>query len=175
MEVTILNVLDVIGTWIAAIGTVGAVITSLWLSYNSSKAKLKIKVTSRDIISEHNTIEDIVCFIEIFNVGYRTVTISSLGWSITRGKEKKTFIQNTKGSSVDKLPITLKEGEEANIVLSFYKNDWLHNMARNITGFKTDDLYVLVSTSQDIFKAKINKSLVDDINKERKKIANDAN
>jgi hypothetical protein len=174
MEVTTLEVLDVIGTWIAAIGTVGAVITSLWLSYNSNKIKLQIMASSRIIIDSLEVDRPVICNINIVNIGNKAATVNLIGWEIKRGKIKRSFYQSANGTIGDKTPITLLEGNEANIIIEFNgKNPWITQMAKHTQGFRAEDLKVVVGTSTSTFTKNIDDSLVKEIKKERLRVSNE--
>ena len=173
MEATTLQVYDVIGTWIAAIGTVGAVITSLWLSFNSNKVKLKIDTSASILI--HPSIQErgMHCIITISNIGTRPVTIKGIGWEIQRGNEKKNFIQMTWTTTKGNLPLFLQEGEVTDVIIPNQNEDgfWFTQMAKETKGFLVQDLKVVISTSSNSFKVKIDDSLAKEIQKERKIIA----
>ncbi|WP_152057710.1 hypothetical protein [Aliarcobacter butzleri] len=167
METTTLEIIDVIGTWIAAIGTVGAVITSLWFSLNANRDKLKIKASAMlqgSIPKKEPPL--LLCVITIVNIGNIQSKINVIGWEIGRGKKKKTFIQNTNGSIQDNTPKILQQGEEA--IITFECNDkWLNKMAKDLKGYKTKDLKVIVSTALNSFKTKIDNSLVIELEKKK--------
>lgn len=172
MEVTTLQVLDVIGTWVAAIGTVGAVITSLWLSFNSNKEKLKINASVRIMSDNKTLLRHLLCIINIVNIGIRQSKINAIGWEIGNGKDKKTFWQNTQDSLSDYVPKTLHEGEEANILINCNGEvEWLTEMAKNTKGYKEEDLKVVVVTAIDTFKVKVDNSLITELKKERKRLS----
>lgn len=172
MEVTTLQILNVIGTWIAAIGTVGAVITSLWLSYNSNRVKLKIKADARILVDSTRQDRPMMCFIEIVNIGNKPVKINSLGWKIKRRKEKKEYFQVTRGSIADTLPLTLTEGSDATITIDFTgQSQWLTKMAENIKDYKVEDLRIMAVTNIESFEAKIEDSLVKELKKEIERLS----
>jgi len=176
MEATTLNVLDVVGTWIAAIGTVGAVITSLWLSINANKEKLKIKASARILIDSSRNDRPMLCMIEIVNIGNKQSKINTIGWEIGKGKKKKSFWQNTNGSIADKLPKTILEGEEATFTVDFNSEaQWLNKMANNLKEHNIKDLKVVVCTSTETFKVRIDDSLAKEINKEKEQLSNPKN
>jgi hypothetical protein len=176
MEVTTLNILNVIGTWIAAIGTVGAVITSLWLASSNNKVKLKISANSSFLIIPGIPHKE-VCRINIANIGIRPIKINNIGWHIGKGKKKIQLLQKTNGSTIDTIPKTLMEHEDISIDIDFISENvnknvnWIENMARLAMKHNINTLQIIVTTNiGEIFKAKVNKSLINSINEKKKEL-----
>lgn len=174
MEATTVEIWNALGTWVAGIGTISAVITSLWLARNVNEVKLKIKVSSRILIDPSITDHPKLCYIEIVNIGNKIAKITTIGWKIERGKEKKEFYQNTNGSRGEKTPFTLDEGMDATIIIDFNgKANWLTTMAEHTKGFNIDDLKLIVVTNIKTFEIKIDKNLAKAIKEERKRLSKD--
>ncbi|WP_294962005.1 hypothetical protein [Sulfurimonas sp.] len=175
MEVTTLNILSVIGTWIAAIGTVGAVITSLWLASSNNRVKLKISAETNSLLSSNESGHKEVCLIHIVNIGTRPIKINNIGWTIGKGKKKITLLQNTNGSTIDNVPKTILENEDINIDISFIGNklNWIENMAKFAMKHDIDTLQIIATTNiNKTFKAKAGKSIISSILKKKKELEN---
>jgi hypothetical protein len=174
MEVTTLNILDVIGTWIAAIGTVGAVITSLWLASNSNKVKLKISANTSFLVIPGVSGHKEVCLINIANIGTRPIKINSIGWYIGKGKKKIQLIQNTNGSTTGIIPKTLMEHEDISIDIAFINNNnvnWIEGMAKLASKHDINTLQIVATTNIGItFKEKADESLINSIKEKQKEL-----
>lgn len=170
MENSLLDILDVIGTWVSSIGTVGAVITSLWIANNSNKAKLKVSASASYIIDTKSKDKPLVCLINIVNVGKKPVTITCLGWEIGRGKKKKSFLQNTNGSILEEIPKTLMESQDLSIGINFNgSGNWLQNMANLLKDYDLKTMKLVVATNLgESFKAEVDQSLINEILKLQK-------
>ena len=113
--------------WLSAMGTITAVCVSLYLARFDRKIHLDVSVGGRAIIGDFGT-EDVLC-IRIVNVGRREFTVTNFGWK--RMFPKKNFVANPNFNfpgwaySIysSKLPVRLKDGEEAAFYLPF-DADW---------------------------------------------------
>jgi len=173
MEVSTLNILDVIGTWIAAIGTVGAVITSLWLASSNNKVKLKISANTSFLVIPGVSGYTEVCLINIANIGTRPIKINNIGWYIGKGKKKIQLIQNINGSTTGTIPKTLMEHEDISIDIAFVNNNvnWIADMAQVAKGYDINTLQVVVTTNiGKTFKAKAGESLINSIKEKKKEL-----
>lgn len=170
MENSLLEILNVIGTWISSIGTVGAVITSLWIANNGNKAKLKINATASYIIDTKSQDKPLVCLINIVNIGKKPATITCVGWEVGRGKKKKTFLQKTSNSMLEDIPKTLMESQDLSIGINFNgTGNWLQNMANLLKGHDLKTMKLVVATNLgESFKAKVDQSLIEEILKQQK-------
>lgn len=153
-----------IGTWVAGIGTVGAVITSLYLASNSNKVKLKCNIG----VYENTDSWESYLLINISNIGTRMTTIKFLHWEIDRGGEKRINFLNK--YLIESLPLVILEGEEKSIQLDY--NHWLTNISESTLDYDAKDLTLVISTIHDTFRIKIDKTLALKIMTERKRIAN---
>ena len=148
-----LQIWNVIGTWVASIGTVGAVITSLWLATNANKVKLKVFAGHRILISELEQTNEDYCCIQVVNTGARPVKITNIGWQAGRFKNKQFMVQIFGTPNSDNVPKMLTEGEEATfmvpLALRGNDEDWLVSMSKTLTekGNNIKTLKVSVSTS----------------------------
>lgn len=169
MENSLLDILDVIGTWVSSIGTVGAVITSLWIANSSNKAKLKVSATASYIIDTKSKDKPLVCLINILNIGKKPVTITCLGWEIGTGKKKKTFFQKTSDSILEEIPKTLMESQDLSIGINGNGN-WLQNMANLLKDYDLKTMKLVVATNLgESFKAEVDQNLINEILKQQRK------
>ena len=89
------QILNTLGTWLAGIGTLSAVIVSLYLARRGSKIKLKINAGHRILVG--STMEGKYpdyCSIRIVNTGFRQANLTELGWKV--GLIKKEYLDSIK-------------------------------------------------------------------------------
>lgn len=148
-----LQLWSVIGTWVASIGTVSAVITSLWLASRADKVKLKVFAGHRLLLPKLEKGNNDYCYINVVNTGSKPVKITNIGWQAGRSKTKQHMVQIFGLSNSDNVPKMLTEGEEATFLVPFHlrgnEEDWLNSMSKALTE-KTNNiksLKVCVSTS----------------------------
>ena len=131
--------------WFSAIGTVSAVIVSLYLA-RKSKPKLTVRVGHRIIITPgmKGPFPEYVAF-SITNIGGRILKITNLGWKIGLFRWKidllkeKTAIQPTiRDELSNTIPIDLKDGEMANYFIEL-KDDknWIKHFAKDFIESKS--------------------------------------
>lgn len=157
--------------WLSALGTISAVIVSLYLARRKDEPRLKINTNIRNLISDDIEGNQKYLFIEIINIGMRPVKINAVGWTIGLIK-KQSFIQLLGKDQSDSVsmsyssdfPVTLKDGEEARWLYSLEKkNNWIDSFKKNLSWCPRWDLYnmkIEVFTNHGIkHKAKIGKSL----------------
>lgn len=89
MEETNLQLWNVIGTWVASIGTVSAVITSLWFSRQQNRIRLKISAGARMVFTPGSEHQPMYCIINVVNIGDRPAKITGISWQFGRFKNKK--------------------------------------------------------------------------------------
>lgn len=178
MDSTTLQLWSVIGTWVAGIGTVGAVITSLWLARHQNTIKLKVSAGYRLLITPGTQETRDYCSIRVVNVSLRPAKVTHVAWQITHvhvgwqvGKwRKKQYILQTFGSpGFDDVPKTLHEGEEANFMIPFVSSgggeDWIASFPKDLVGedspklIKTLKVTVHTSVGQS-FKRKVEGNLI---------------
>lgn len=120
-----IQVANAMGTWVAGIGTLAAVIVSLWLARGASRVHLKAQVNVYWIVipgSGKVPNEECVGF-EVVNHGERAVIVSSVGWSIGKRKAKRFAMQNVEARLGADVPKRLEHGERASFMFSL-KADW---------------------------------------------------
>jgi hypothetical protein len=153
-----------IGTWVAGIGTVSAVLTSLYLAKNTNKIKLVGNIQVYSNTQE----EQFILGITISNVGNKMANIKFINWEINKiGMLKKTFISK---QLIYNLPKILLEGEEHRIDIDLIENNWLADITELTNGYDIKKLKLIVNTTQDKFEFKIDETLVNEIMEERKNL-----
>jgi hypothetical protein len=125
-----------VGTWVAGLATVAAVIVALRLAKQVEKVKLKVHVGLRELfMGDGSPAEDHFC-INVTNLGERAVIINSAGWAVGKGKHRKLAIQTVAAVYSTQYPVELPYGKEANFMVSFLiVPNWLKDFA---TGFVRD-------------------------------------
>lgn len=98
--------------WFAAVGTIAAVIVSLWLASRSSpKAKLSVGLRILVGPGSEKPYPEYVVF-RVVNHGERPLRITQIGWRWGLWR-KKYAIQLYEESMSNRLPVDLAHGEEA--------------------------------------------------------------
>lgn len=165
-----LQLWGVIGTWVASIGTVAAVITSLWLAYHQSRLKLSITAGHRLLVTPGSKLTPEYCVINIVNRSLRPVNITSISWQAGSFRNKKHFIQVFGTPGFDDVPKVLNEGEVANFMVPMHLNgdnkDWIVRFPKDLAGedgniryIKTLKIVVGTSVGQ-IFRKRVEKNLI---------------
>lgn len=171
MEETNLQLWNVIGTWVASIGTVSAVITSLWFSRQQNRIRLKISAGARMVFTPGSEHQPMYCIINVVNIGDRPAKITGISWQFGRFKNKKYMLQVFGLPEFADTPHTLQLGEEATFGVPFrYKgdeDDWIIRLPRDIAKhsesyLKTIKIVVNTSVGQ-VFKRKIEENLQNEI------------
>lgn len=163
-----LQLWSVIGTWLASIGTVSAVITSLWLAYHQDRVKLRVVAGHRLIVSRGLQDTPEYCMVKVVNVGSKPAKVVSVGWEAGCFKNKINMIQVFGTPGFDDVPKMLQEGEEANFMVPFHlhgdEEDWIVSLPKKlIEGGKNriKSLKAVVHTSVgQTFKVKVEKGLI---------------
>lgn len=100
--------------WISAIGTVAAVIVSLYLATGATKPKARLSIGVRLIITprQNGEHEEIVAA-KLVNMGDRPIHITSLGWQV--GFWKKSYAMQIVNATPfsQGVPVSLEYGKEA--------------------------------------------------------------
>jgi hypothetical protein len=106
------EIINSFANWLAAIGTIAAVIVSLYLA-NRSMHKARLSVGLRILVGPGSTkpYPQYVVF-NIVNVGERPLRITNIGWRTGLWK-KRHALQLFEESMSSKLPVDLTQGETA--------------------------------------------------------------
>ncbi len=127
IDTTTLQIIGVVGTWVASIGTVGAVITSLYLSSRDSRINLHVGAGERIVVGGGNEKPPRYCSIYIVNKGFRKATITNIGWRVGFLK-KQYIIQQIDGNMYSSpLPIELDDGQEAKYMIPYLNHTGQHH------------------------------------------------
>jgi hypothetical protein len=145
--------------WFSALGTVSAVILSLYLTRKNITLSLSISAGVRAIASL-GTIEKKhpeYCVISVVNTGFRKVYLTSICWEIGFLK-KKLFTYLIKDVQIgDKIPKTLESGETASFFIPL--EDFIKSFSPEFKK-KSKRLSVVVCTSVgQSFKKNVEKPL----------------
>lgn len=124
--------------WLSAIGTILAVITSLYLARTSRRIRLQVRAGRRTIVGQGFASTDVVSIL-ITNRGHRVATIQSIGWKIGFFR-KQHFLQIPDVPTFSaKLPQKLEDGESASYVFSMnpgQRNNWVEQFKPVISKYK---------------------------------------
>jgi|SRR5580692_5561138 hypothetical protein len=125
-----------VGTWVAGIGTLAAVIAALYLARRVEKVRLKVHVGPRVVVLGDGTPFKKQIAFSVTNLGERPVTIESVGWSIGRGKGRRFAIQPVSGPFTSQYPIEIAHGKGTTFMVSLSETpNWYLEFA---TGFVQD-------------------------------------
>ena len=171
MDSDSLQLWSVIGTWLASIGTVSAVVTSLWLANRQGKIHLGIVAGHRKLVTPGSKDISDLCMIRIVNKGTRPAKITGIGWECGRFKKKIHLIQMFGTPDSDSIPKTLQEGEEGAFLIHFHQDksdkDWIVSLPKELTKHSErgiNNLKVCVSTSVgQSFKVQAENGLKDEL------------
>jgi hypothetical protein len=130
-----LEQLDVLGTWIAGLGTLSAVIVSLYLARSQQKIKLRVTVGERLIVTAGEDHTPEVASILVTNCSPRPAKVTHIAWRIG-WRKKRYFIQLFNLREYETLPKMLSEGEEANFIIPYKfserDEDWDVSMTKSL-------------------------------------------
>lgn len=166
MDENTFKYLSIIGSWLAGIGSLCAVVVALWLARRSEKIDLLINADERLMIGEGQVEHPRYLWIKIVNRGNRNVIINSIGWRLG-GKNKKYCIQLVNNAYSSSLPIELPFGHEATYLVPFFgETDWLNKFSNDFIGGQITEklrtLYIQAHTSVGkTIESKISKNLRD--------------
>ncbi len=113
--------------WFSAIGTISAVILSLYLARRDKNVRLAVSAGHRIIIGPGSS-EPYPEYLSIYvvNIGHRDAQLISIGWKIGFFKKRYAVQTTESGGLSSPLPIRLKDGEEAKYLIPLStKDDWL--------------------------------------------------
>jgi len=119
--------------WIAAIGTVAAVITSLYLARASQKLRLRVYAGHRIIVGGKRK-ESYPEFLAIgaINKGSRIATIDNVGWRVGFFRKRHMIQIVTGGSMSSPLPVTLGDGGTAQWLVPLdLEDNWVERFSRD--------------------------------------------
>ena len=154
--------------WLSAIGTLLAVITSLYLARRGNRISLKLILGIRKVAAlgggtDHG--QELI-WLNIVNLGRRAATITSLHWRPLPWKRWGLIWLAPSNIYSSRFPVTLNDGQEANYALEIERfRENFRDFARkqysgHFGGLKLHFLRVCVSTSTGaVYKKKPEKPL----------------
>lgn len=116
------RLLELIGIWLASIGTVGAVIVSLWLARRGDSIRLELSATHVLMITPGESATPEFLSIRVTNIGRRPARIEGIGWRsglFRQGPYKSVHaIQKTDGwPGNSAVPSELRDGDVASFLI----------------------------------------------------------
>jgi hypothetical protein len=125
-----------VGTWVAGLATLAAVVVALYLSRRTEKVRLSVFVGLRMVVvGDGSPFQEHLSF-NVTNIGERPVMINSIGWAVGKGKQRRFCIQPVYGPFTTQYPVELAHGKSANFMVSFLTMpNWLEEFS---TGFVKD-------------------------------------
>ena len=125
-----LQILGVLGTWFAGLGTFAAAGIALWIALRTRKVKLKCNVGLRTIVGGHGQRECLS--VSVTNIGEGDVIIENLGWRIGRRGNRKYAIQILGTNSPHRFPKKLAHGERGTFMVNIVESsDWMQDLKTN--------------------------------------------
>lgn len=119
--------------WLSAIGTILAVISSLYLAYAEKPVKLEIRAGRRVIITQGAKGKFPEFFyIDAINTGHRIVTITNISWKKGFFKKQHAVQVTPKNIYSSDMPIKISDGEEAKWLVPLDKEEnWVECFSRD--------------------------------------------
>ena len=154
--------LGVLGSWVAGLGTLAAVFTSLWLADQHRKRDAeKLNIVFSVFISNINP-KPYLAVIITCN-GNKPSKINSI--SIHSNDSKMALMVNGLDSTGNQLPMSLSYGEQATCILKKETEDSINNYVKNMCSEIYKDLYLSVNTSTNCFTTPFNVKVIEHLNK----------
>ena len=119
--------------WFSAIGTLAAVIVSLYLARKSKEVKIKASVGHRIIIEQGSTgphPEYVV--IKVVNHGGRITNVTNIGWKVGFYKKRYGIQTVPLDPYSSKIPVKLNDGEEATFLIPLKQDkNWISSFSKD--------------------------------------------
>jgi len=107
------ELINSLATWLSAIGTLAAVVTSLYLARRDAKIDLMINAGIRMLVLGGKVQASDFVYLNITNLGRRGATITQLYWK-TGIIWKKTYVWIAQQNDLSaRIPVKLSDGDEA--------------------------------------------------------------
>jgi hypothetical protein len=133
MDEKTLRLLEVAGTWVSGIGTLLAVLVSLYLARRQTAVMIDLSAGHRIMVTpgQEHTPEFIV--IRAVNAGQQPITLTHIGWRIGMFK-KMHFVQVVDGNPLSSaLPVQLAPGQQAQYFVPLNQSpNWIERFAENL-------------------------------------------
>lgn len=163
--------INTFASWLSALGSLAAVITSLYLARRSDQIRLRISAGVRILVSEGDTpgSRPEYVWVSITNISRRATTLTNLSWKFRLPYMKGVYIWNAPRNPFSSaLPITLNDGQTANYALGVKEfSEKFSEYARSeLSGWRNAwkkyfSRFLVATSTGDIFSARIEKSLWD--------------
>lgn len=155
--------------WLSAIGTLLAVVVSLYLAYTSRRQKLKPTASIMYMVTQGQK-EEIYpkyVWLRASNIGHTKVKVTNIGWNVGFFK-KRTFLQtNPKNMYSSEIPVMVEEGEEASWIIDINDSKWMQDFYENTLQKNKWYLwslkFVVYTSKNKSFSCRVNKSFKDKI------------
>lgn len=136
------GIINGFANWLAAIGTISAVIVSLYLSTKSGKrtATLSARLMLMAELGSETHPAHIV--FALVNTGDRTIYTDQIGWVVGR-KEKKYFVQLFDRTLSHQMPLLQTSGVSGKWLFSVDDGSWFTRMAETLGSSWRKDLKTL--------------------------------
>ena len=114
--------------WLSALGTIAAVVVSLWLATRATRLQCQASVGHRLVIEQgaKENYPEIVVF-NIVNTGERPIRVTSIGWRVGFFRWRRDAMQMFDRVQSSAMPIELTHGQEARWVFPLQRDEqgWL--------------------------------------------------
>ena len=113
-----MQVLGVLGSWLAGLGSLAAVIVALWLARRGTRVRLHSTVGLRVMVGGEIVRQECLQ-ISTTNLGERPVVIDTIVWRVGKRKNTRHAIPFFSDGLSDRLPKRLEHGETATFRIFF--------------------------------------------------------
>ena len=122
-------------SWLSAIGTIAAVVVSLWLASRSIRPKAKVSVGHRLVIQPgaKGKYPEIIVF-SIVNTGDRPIRITGIGWKLGALRWRRQALQIHDALQSSPMPVELAHGQEATWTVPLLLNEegWMASFPKKM-------------------------------------------
>jgi len=182
MDIDTWKFINTFAPWLSAIGTLSAVIVSLYLSRSEKPIKLEVCAGHRLIIGQgqKGKLPEYL-YISAINTGHRIATIISIGWKMGFIKKRHAMQVVEKDIFSSGVPVKVNDGEEAKWLIPLdIEDNWLSRFSRDflLPHHRWNLYWVRLQIHTSVgktFETRIEKSLKDKLIEECKKQLNSNN
>ena len=132
MELETWRFINTFAPWLSAIGTISAVVVSLYLAQSEKPVRLEVRAGHRIIIDPGRKDEPPeFLYIGAINTGHRVVTITNVGWKLGLFKKRHGMQIVQKDLYSSGVPVQIDDGEEAKWLIPLGRRDnWIERFSR---------------------------------------------
>ena len=114
-----IQIVNAAGTWVAGIGTLAAVIVSLWLARRSIRVRLEVRCRVY-FVEYGKPVQLVKCIaFRVANLGERAVAIEHVGWAVGRRKSVRRVYFEIDDRLGPGLPRRIEPGDAATFMSHF--------------------------------------------------------